>query len=213
MPQLPLAAWGYARYGTDLMLPAWETDIDYSFKRERAEAVHFQLTGLHFGVNPETNHLLNTLLEYFVIICPNETVYTKHIQEILKHMMAQSGSFAIADALAKMASDPELINDENRDYANELMDFIVSVIWDIHFHSGTIQNAWSNEVTVFHNSFREHTPSVYLSWLFSSDDPAEIFSSSHEYEHNVVEGNVTLEVFSPDGWKQALHADGTLEKS
>ena len=37
--------------------------------------------------------------------------------------MAQSGSFAIADALAKMASDPELINDENRDYANELMGF------------------------------------------------------------------------------------------
>ena len=41
----------------------------------------------------------------------------------------------------------------------------------------------------------------------------EIFSSSHEYEHNVVEGNITLEVFSPDGWKQTLHSDGTLEKS
>jgi len=213
MPQVPLAAWGYARYGVDLMTPAWETDINYSIKRERAEKIHHQLSGLHFGTNPEANHLLRTFLEYIAKICPDETVYTEHIQETLKHLMAHPDLLSIAADFARMASDSGLINDENRDYANELMDFIASVIWDTYFHSGTIQSAWSDDVTIFHNLFREHTPSVYLSWMFSSDDPAEIFSEAHQYERCVVEGDVTLVAYSPDGWKQTLQADGTMESA
>lgn len=213
MTQVPLAIWGYSRYGVDLMTPAWETDIDYSIKRKRAEAIHRQLSGLHFGTNPETNHLLRTFLEYIAAICPDEAVYTEHIQETLKHMMAHSNSLSIIADFAGMASDPGLINDENRAYANELMDFVLSVIWDIHFHSGTIQSAWSDDATMFHNLFREHTPSVYLSWMFSSDDPAEIFSDAHQYERCVVEGDDTLVAFSPDGWKQTLYADGTVESA
>ena len=37
MPQVPLAVWGYGRYGVDLMTPALEMDIDYSVKSRRAE--------------------------------------------------------------------------------------------------------------------------------------------------------------------------------
>ena len=48
VPNVPFADWGYERYGTTLYLPALETDSDFKQKREKANVVYKQLTGIDY---------------------------------------------------------------------------------------------------------------------------------------------------------------------
>ena len=211
MPQVPLAAWGYGRYGVDLCTPARETDPDYAERLARADAVYHELTGLHYESNPETNRTLRSLLEYMGDICPTADDYVNHMQETVKHMMEHPNMLSIAVDFARLAGDRELITEENRETANELMNFILSVAWDVLTRSGSIQKAWNDEGGLFFNLFREHTPAVYLSWLFSSDDPAEVYSDAQRFRRVVVEGEVSLSLYDENGLVQTLRADGSLE--
>ena len=213
VPQVPLGAWGFGRYGTDLTTPARETDWDYEARRQRADKVYRQLTGREFGSNPEVNHQLRTMLDFLLEICPDQQTYTEHVQEIVKDMWAHRDPFRLAADFARLAGDAELINDGNREEAYEMMNFTVSLAWDTLLHQGAITRSWNSDISMLINLAREHTPVVYIAWMFSSEDPAEVFSDAYAYQRFVVEGEgVVLTVEDLEGELQRLNSDGTVEQ-
>ena len=211
MPQVPPVAWGYRRYGNDMMLPAQETDIDYPERRSRADAVHREVAGIPLINNTEVNRILRSLVEHIVMVCPDNDEYAEHIQETLKHMMEHPDPLSLTADLAKLAGDPGLVNDENREEVNELMDFLLSLIWDVSLRSGSIQKSWDKDIPVSHNLFWEHTPSVYLAWMFSSDDPEDVFTGTHCYKRFVVAGDVTLTLLDDHGRRKTIDSNGVIE--
>ena len=83
------------------------------------------------------------------------------------------------------------------------MDALVNLIFNMGVNliaqSGSIQLNWNRHSGPIANLMHEHLPSVYLSWMFSSDDPAEIFSDRLKYQRIIVQGNITLSCFDQEG--------------
>ena len=210
VPQVPLRGWGYSRYGNDLFLPCRETDSYYALKKPAADAVHLRVTGKSLGSNPELNQSLHTVLDFLLELCPDTGTYTGHMQDVLKDMWEHRSFIRIASDFARLASDPVLVTDENREEADQLMDFMTSLAWDSALGKGSIFSSWSSDVTMAGNLAREHTPAVYIAWLFSSDDPDEIFSTSGSYQRCVVEGDVDLEVYENGVLLMRLTSQGEI---
>lgn len=61
MPSLPLAAWGYARYGVDVDLPAVD-DAAFNAQFARMEAQYAELTGGDDPYDPEAAHAVRSVL-------------------------------------------------------------------------------------------------------------------------------------------------------
>ena len=58
---------------------------------------------------------------------------------------------------------------------------------------------WDRSLPLKENMMHEHYDEVYRSWLFSSDDPDDIFMNDPRYFHYSVFGDVDVEVFDSEG--------------
>ena len=63
VPQIPMASWGYERYGTDLYTPAEETDSRYARFITYCSGVNIALGNPFFQNNPEVNFQIHMILE------------------------------------------------------------------------------------------------------------------------------------------------------
>ena len=181
VPQVPLSAWGFERYGIMKYTPLLETDSDFLERLGRADRICLDFTGQHFWVNVPVNFQLHQLLGYVFYLCPTQEDYVAHLQEPIKSMFQNRSLDNILHQLAAITEDGKLVNDDNREIASELLDFVFVLIINSLSDSGQIASMWNTETSFTANLLHEHTQDVYLSWVLSSDNPEEIFTANTDY--------------------------------
>lgn len=181
VPQVPLSAWGFERYGKMLYTPLLETDSDFHERAGRADKISLDFTGQHFWVNVPVNFRLHQLLGYVFYLCPTQEDYVAHLQEPIKSMFENRSLDNILHQLAAITEDGKLVNDENREIASELLDFVFVLVINSLTDSGQISSMWNADTSFTANLLHEHTQDVYLSWVLSSENPEEIFTANTDY--------------------------------
>lgn len=205
-PMVPFENWNYGRFGTTLLNPTQQTDSDWYEKKERANQIFQNLTGIAFWNNVEIDMALHTALYYLSNIVPSVDIYAKNMEGRVLNLWNNKSLGNALRTLFDFSDDKNLINDENRDMANELMDFIFSeVIYSISDDNETLD--WKESVSVGGNLMHEHTPDVYIAWLFSSDNPDEIYCPNQKFSLITVSGNTDVCIY--EGEREVFHANKT----
>ncbi|MCR5448736.1 MAG: hypothetical protein K6F23_05005 [Solobacterium sp.] len=203
---MPFADWGYTRYGVTYHTPSLETDSDFLQKREKADQVYEKTTGITYWMNPDMNFQLRNLMDSLLNICPDVKTYREHLQDNLISLWENHDPFSLLSGLLKMAEDPILINDENRHDANILMNQIAYLLLD-YIGSENSFRRYNERASIGSNFLQTHTPELYISWVYSADDPAELYSDSNEYTQLYIEGDTEVSVFR-DGQLLETYAFG-----
>ncbi len=191
---MPFADWGYTRYGVTLLTPSLETDSDFLQKREKANRVYEETTGISYWMNPDMNFQLRNIMDCLLNICPDVNTYREHLQDNLISLWEKHDPLSLMSGLLKMAEDPILINDENRHDANILMNRIAYLLMD-YLGSENSFRRYNERASIGSNFLQTHTPELYISWVFSVDDPSELYSDSNEYTQLYIEGDTEVSVF------------------
>ena len=130
VPKVPFEDWGYSRYGITYYTPTMETDSDFWEKREKADEIYKDITGISYWANADMNNQLRILMECLLTICPDVETYADSLQKYLISLWEKHDVISIMSSLLEMSEDPLLINDENRLEANVMMNQIMYMLLD-----------------------------------------------------------------------------------
>ena len=194
VPNVPFADWGYSRYGTTYYTPTMETDSDFWEKREKADKIYEDITGISYWANADMNNQLSVLMDCLLTVCPNVETYTGSLQKYLIALWEKHDVISIVSRLLEMSEDPVLINDENRLEANVLMNQITYMLLD-YADAGNAFRRFNRDASVASNFVQTHTPELYVSWIFSADDEADLYSNSDAYTLLYVGGDSTVTLY------------------
>ena len=214
VPQVPLGDWGFARYGTDMQTLAQETDSGYADSQKAANDVYHQVIGADFWNNVELNAQLKTVLGYILKLSPTKDVYVGHLQDRIIQMYGERDALSLITNIIAMSRDPALITPDNVDEASALLDFVTAMAVEAVTRSGASSASWYSSASIGANLLHEHNPDVYLAWLYSSDDPADIYSDFDTYSRIVVQGDVSLVLYTGESLEfvQSMDASGNISR-
>ena len=188
---IPFADWGYSRYGITFHTPALETDSDFWLKREKADVVYKDILGISYWANPDMSSQMRVLTDCLLHICPDVETYHKSLEKYLISLWEKHDAVRVMNRLLEMAEDPILINDDNRLEANILMNQISQLLLDYVGRENSFRR-FNQKASMGANLMQAHTPELYVSWVFSADDPAALYSDSSDYTMLYVSGDTVV---------------------
>ena len=194
VPNVPFADWGYSRYGITYYTPTMETDSDFWEKRKEADKIYEDITGIPYWANADMNNQLRILKNCLLTICPDVETYSGSLQNNLIALWEKHDVISIMSRLLDMADDPILINDENRLEANVMMNQITYMLLD-YATAGNSFRRFNRNASVGSNFVQTHTPEIYVSWIFSADDAADLYSDYDAYTLLYVGGDTTVTLY------------------
>ena len=201
VPLMPFPEWGYRRYGVDLYIPSMETDSAYFEKKAHANLVSMQVTDAPVRFNPQVNAQLHTIMDFLLFYIQSAKSYKEHFQNgILAILESRSLAPLIQDITERIDEMGDITNAQFREFYY-FLDYLCQVLYASFrgqkFHSEDLY--WKPGISLQENLMHEHYDSAYLSWIFSSDDPAWVYSDVPQYIHYSVSGNVDVELFDSEG--------------
>lgn len=188
---IPFAEWGFGRNGVDMYTPAQETDSDYRQKKAAANEVSMRLTDQPFWNNVENNNTLRTILDFLYSVVPDTAVYTDKMQQIIESVWQDRSLPNLAGTITRLMEEEKLLDDTNRYEMEQLLDYLSMTTYS----AVTGGAGWYEKATVAENLAREHYPEVYISWMFSTDDAAELFNDSVNYLRINIQSSVKISIF------------------
>ena len=194
VPNVPFADWGYSRYGITYYTPTMETDSDFWEKREKADKIYEDITGISYWANADMNNQLRVLMDCLLTVCPDVETYAGSLQRYLISLWEKHDVISILSRLLEMSEDPILINDENRLEANVMMNQITYMLLD-YATEGNSFRRFNRDASVGSNFLQTHTPELYVSWVFSEEDPKDLYSDSDAYTLLYVGGDSTVTLY------------------
>lgn len=201
VPLMPFPEWGYSRYGTDLYLPAMETDSLYFLKKLHADPVSVQVTGSQVRFNPQVNAQLHTIMDFLLFYVQSAKSYKENFQSgILSVLESREFAPLLHDLSDRIDQMSEITASQFKEFYS-FLDYLFQVLYTSYrgqrFHPADLY--WNPGISLQENLMHEHYDSAYLAWIFSSDDPGQIYSDVPKYIHYTVLGNVDVELFDSDG--------------
>ena len=190
---IPFADWGYSRYGITFHTPALETDSDFWLKREKADVVYKDILGISYWANPDMSGQMRVLMDCLLHICPDVETYHNSLEKYLISLWEKHDAVSVMTRLLEMAEDPILINDDNRVEANILMNQIFHLLLDYIGAENSFRR-FNQKASVGANLMQAHTPELYVSWVFSADDPADLYSDFFNYTTLYVTGDTKVTI-------------------
>ena len=211
---IPLSEWGYLRYGTDLYTPAQEMDSDYADSKLLANEVSKKLLGKSFRNNPGVNGQLHMLLEYLLQILPTDETYEVSLKDAIKNAWVNMGNVnALFEIIENALSNMQSLDAAQQANVNNMITFIETIL-TTHLQGNTseIKNGyWDSNETLASNIIHEHSPEVYLEWMFSSENPEEIFGDNAITNRVIITGSVQVDIYDESGFKETIYANGDIE--
>lgn len=180
IPRFSPGDWGFARYGRELYTPSQETDSDYPARAARAAEEFEKLIGREWWNNPGSNLDLRLLYDYFIHALPEQGDYVKVLQEPLASLVDDKSFGNVRRQLGNILNNKEIPVTQRgavRDFMKYLMGMAVGDMMEV----GEQSLGWRRGALTSGNAVHEHCLEVYLAWLLSSDDPAEIFTDSEDW--------------------------------
>lgn len=199
VPMIPAPEWGYGRNGVDLYTPAAETDTDYIGRKAAADAVSQKLAGLAFFNNTEMNNTIHTILDYLLSIIPDSATYAEHMQGIMLSMWENRSLGNLSMMIVKMMEDEQLLNETTRREMEYLLDYLSVVTYATVSSQVSGGGMWNSRTTMLDNLAHEHSPDVYVCWLFSTDNPERLYSASDSYMRVTWKSTATANIFDTKG--------------
>jgi hypothetical protein len=120
--------------------------------------------------------------------------YAGSLQKYLISLWEKHDVISILSRLLEMSEDPILINDENRLEANVMMNQITYMLLD-YATEGNSFRRFNRDASVGSNFLQTHTPELYVSWVFSEEDPKDLYSDSDAYTLLYVGGDSTVTLY------------------
>ncbi len=201
IPLMPFPEWGYKRYGIDLYLPSMETDSDYFTKKYSADTVSMQVTGVPVRFNPQVNAQLHTVMDFLLFYVKSSNAYKENFQNGIIHLWEnREYKPLIRDIAEKIDQLGDVTLYQFKEFYN-FLDYLCQVLYTSFrgqkFHPDDLY--WNPGLSLQENLMHEHYDSAYLSWIFSSDDPDQIYTDVPQYIHYTVLGDVDVELFDSNG--------------
>ncbi|MDR9824549.1 hypothetical protein RCJ22_02890, partial [Vibrio sp. FNV 38] len=137
------------------------------------------------------------LMDCLLTVCPNVETYSGSLQKYLIALWEKHDVISIMSRLLEMANDPILINDENRLEANVMMNQIMYMLLDYATDGNTFRR-FNPNASVGSNFVQTHTPELYVSWVFSADDQADLYSDADTYTLLYVGGDADVTLYRGD---------------
>ncbi len=200
VPWMPFAEWGYGRNGVELFTPAQETDSDYRARKEAVARVYNELTGLTFWNNAGINHQLHMITAYLLSILPTSADYAEKMQPVMLRVWPDKSIGNISRAMVEMMSDNGLLDEESRGNMQNLLDYLTNVAYSQAVGYVTGRTSFNKSTGMAENLLHEHSPDVYVAWMFSQDDPQALFTDKTQYVRLVLMGNARISLFDNDGF-------------
>lgn len=191
---IPFSEWGYTRYGTTFHTPALETDSDFIFKRQKANDIYKELTGIAYWNNANMNSELRTIIGCLLRICPTAEIYTESLEDNLIALWEKHDLKSVFSKLLEMSEDPLLVNEKNRADANMLLNRFSYLLIDYALETNSFRR-YNSKASVGSNILQTHTPELYMSWIFSVDNPEDLYSELSDYTEVYVEGDTIVKLF------------------
>ena len=205
VPKVPFVDWGYSRYGITYYTPTMETDSDFWEKREKADEIYKDITGISYWANADMNNQLRILMECLLTICPDVETYADSLQRYLISLWEKHDVISIMSSLLEMSKDPLLINDDNRLEANVMMNQIMYMLLD-YATDGNAFRRFNREASVGSNVMQTHTPELYVSWVFSADGPEDLYGDADAYTLLYVGGDSTVTLYREEDELEQLES-------
>ena len=194
---VPFSDWGYSRYGMTLYTPTIETDSDFILKREKADVIYKEITGIDYWVNADINSELKVIMDCLLRICPDVETYENSLQDNLISLWEKHDVVSVLKKLMEMSEDPILITEKNRADANMLMNRL-SMLFEDYLSLNNSFSHYNREATMGSNILQTHTPELYISWIYSVDEGEDLFTDTRDYSQLYIDGNVTVELYHED---------------
>lgn len=210
--KIPFADWGFGRYGKDLFMMSPETDSECESITVTAPELYKAMVKSEMVTNSEINYQLRILADYLLLLFPDPASYTEGLQPLLVNIMGEEGADA-KDALQILL---KALNQYNADGAREkqelkeMLDYLETLVGYYYLQGGLEKlpdSMWDKKLGVA-TLFNAHFPFEYLAMVFSTDDPAKLFSENTDYIRLMIYGNVSASI--SDGTKviKEVTADG-----
>lgn len=211
VPMVPFAEWGFARYGIDMFLPSISTDSHYF------EKYYDALENGKFGeevdppiFNPRIRRGLHTVFDYLAFFINNSQLYADKVQDPLIDFYQNKDIKALLKEISTRISFKAIWESFSKNrtmfwfYINEIynfLDFNVRLLISSYFaHKYDFDDEyWNKDLSLMENVAFSHLEKTYRAWLFSSDDPSQIFKYYPDYFHYTIRGNVDVEAFDEKG--------------
>ena len=188
VPQVPLAEWGFTRFGHTLSLTCPEADRDFPALRDAANAWTEKNLGRDWFTNPYINYSLTKILERIYAVFPQPEDYVRLAQARAQQIM-QSNKDPIA-----MAGDGFALLEELSGKADKsgLTALVTEQAWNsIRQWAGEDTMELNDRRSLTENLMREHYPESYVGLLMGCGE--EIYDFPHAYWRVAVAGDTVLE--------------------
>ena len=210
VPQIPMASWGYERYGTDLYTPAEETDSRYARFITYCSGVNIALGNPFFQNNPEVNFQIHMILEFLSELFPTSKDSAERFQDILMTLWTEADPDSIGLILTQAMQEFAAMDERAENSSDIFLDYL-AFIMSQHLSEEQRQVesfSWNPDQSIAENVLREHLPYTYLDWLFSGLSAEELFYGPKTTRRITISGPVDVEVWLDDYMIRGVDAQG-----
>lgn len=199
VPSIPFQEWGYDKLGTTFRLPAQETTPDYAARRQPVAELYRSITGTPYSNNPEANWFIQKLYQLIYDMAGTAGSYQEALEGVIQEAWThRSSAFQLLRALCGALSrngetDAMLLGEAPK------ADTLLSVfLYDLAMEElGLRPSSW-NDLNLMMQLFYEHCPEVYISWMLSQDDPADLFVTDTGYRRIFLDSRVEYALLDGD---------------
>jgi len=200
VPSIPFQEWGYGKLGTTFHLPAQETTPDYMARREPVERIYREITGEEYTNNLEVNWFIQKLYQLIYDMVRTADSYQTQLEGVIDTAWeSKSSTLQLLRTLCGVLSSDKEMDDMLLGEAPTANTLLSVFLYDLAMEKlGLHPNNW-NDLNLMMQLFYEHCPEVYISWMMSQDDPAELFVFDLDYRRIFLDGGVDWTLQDEDG--------------
>lgn len=197
VPLFPMESWGFYRYGTDIFTPTQEVNSDYASLIANADPINQELCGTKMFNNPYVHYQLRLIVEFLAELFPTADDYTQKFQGDLMATWKEADIDHISDILVETLGQMDNL-DKRQERATDVIIDYISLLASEQLRGNQEQvksGLWNADESIGANYFREHMPYTYVDWLFSENDPEDIYAPGKEFRRVVLVGPIDVYVY------------------
>lgn len=216
IPYIPLAEWGYERYGIDRFLRSPISDSDISDYSDMANIIQNQITKEPLYYNPTVNFDLRTVVEYLGKLFPTSADYAGLLQDLLINTVQNGISGNFFEQFGALLDKISLEGPENERLLLGLQDYLKVLanryVYQLRSESDYF-SSWDDSRSLIDNLLRVHHPLRYLVFMFACDDPDDLFSDNLTFTRLSLTTDADLEIYDEYGLLERFDGSLTYDES
>lgn len=212
VPMFPMESWGFYRYGTDIFTPTQEVNSAYASLIANADPINRVLCGTKMYNNPYVHYQLRLIVEYLAELFPTSDDYAQKFQADLMAVWKEANPDHISEILTEALSQIDNLDNRQERATDVIIDYVSLIASEqLRGNQEQVKNGlWNEDDSIGANYFREHMPYTYIDWLFSENDPEEIYAPGKEFRRVVLVGPIDVFVYKNDELVSYITKDGTV---